>query len=103
MAARWLPNEEFFVGLVRLLEISETNLNSASYDNCEFLFRRLDAHERTLSTLLSRIEYTYQGVPEAVNVILDLQTLLNRTSTFRSHFQRRFFLVLKEKGMNSCH
>ena len=46
MAARWLPNnEEFFVGLVRLLEASETNLNSASYDNSEFLFRRLDAHE----------------------------------------------------------
>ena len=54
MAARWLPNnEEFFVGLVRLLEASETNLNSASYDNSEFLFRRLDAHERTLSTLLT--------------------------------------------------
>ena len=57
MAARWVPNnEEFFVGL---LETSESNLNSASYDNSEFLFRRLDAHERTLSTLLSRIEYTY--------------------------------------------
>ena len=53
MAARWLPNnEEFFVGLVRLLEASETNVNSASYDNSEFLFRRLDAHERILSTLL---------------------------------------------------
>ena len=45
MAARWIPNnEEFFVGLVRLFEASETNLNSASYDNSEFLFRRLDAH-----------------------------------------------------------
>ena len=54
MAARWLPNnEEFFVGLVRLLEASESNLNSASYDNSEFLFRRLDAHEKTLSTLLT--------------------------------------------------
>ena len=37
-------NEEFFVGLVRLFEASETNLNSASYDNSEFLFRGLDAH-----------------------------------------------------------
>ena len=46
-------NEEFFVGLVRLLEASETNLNSASYDNSEFLFRGLDAHEKTLSTLLT--------------------------------------------------
>ena len=54
MAARWLPNnEEFFVGLVRLLEASETNLNSASYDNSEFLFRRLNAQEKTLSTLLT--------------------------------------------------
>ena len=54
MAARWLPNnEEFFIGLVRLLEASETNLNSASYDNSKFSFRRLDAHERTLSTLLT--------------------------------------------------
>ena len=45
MAARWLPNnEEFFVGLVRPFEASKTNLNSASYDNSEFLFRRLDAH-----------------------------------------------------------
>ena len=98
MAARWLPNnKEFFVGLVRLLEASETNLNSASYDNCEFLFHRLDAHKRTLSTLLSRIEFTYQGVPKAVNVIRDLQTLLNRTSTFRSHFQRRFFLSVERE------
>ena len=73
MAARWLPNnEEFFDGLVRLLEASESNLNSASYDNSEFLFCRLDAHERTLSTLLSRIEYTYQGIAEALNVIRDL-------------------------------
>ena len=99
MAARWLPNnEEFFDGLVRLLEVSESNLNSTSYDNCEFLFRRLDAHERTLSTLLSRIEYTYQGIAEAVNVIHDLQTLLNRTSNFRSHFQRRFFLSVEREG-----
>ena len=99
MAARWLPNnEEFFVGLVRLLEASESNLNSASYDNSEFLFRRLDAHERTLSILLSRIEYTYQGIAEAVNVIRDLQTLLNRTSNLRSHFQRRFFLSVEREG-----
>ena len=77
MAARWLPNnEEFFDGLVRLFEVSESNLNSTSYDNSEFLFRRLDAHERTLSTLLSRIECTYQGIAEAVNVIRDLKNLI---------------------------
>ena len=54
MAVRWLPNnEEFFVGLVRLLEASESNLNSASYDNSEFLFRRLDAHEVSLENFVN--------------------------------------------------
>ena len=63
MATRWLPNvEDFFEGFLRLLETSENNLQSATYDNSEFLFRRLDAHERTLSTLLSRIEQMYHGV-----------------------------------------
>ena len=63
MGARWLPNvEDFFEGFLRLLETSENNLHSATYDNSEFLFRRLDAHERTLSTLLNRIEQTYHGV-----------------------------------------
>ena len=51
-----------------------------------------------MSTLLSRIEYTYQGIAEAVNVIHDLQTLLNRKSTCRlSHFQRRFFLSVERE------
>ena len=59
-ARRWLPNvEDFFSGLSSLIETSETNFNSASYDNAEFLYRRLDAHERTLSTLLMRIEQAY--------------------------------------------
>ena len=63
MAARWLPNvEDFFEGFLRLLETSENNLQSATYDNSEFLFRPLHAHERTLSTLLDRIEQTYHGV-----------------------------------------
>lgn len=30
--------------------------------------------------------------------IRDLQTLLNRTSNFRSHFQRRFFLSVEREG-----
>ena len=51
-----------------------------------------------MSILLSRIEYTYQGIAEAVNVIRDLQTLLNRTSNLRSHFQRRFFLSVEREG-----
>ena len=32
-----------------------------------------------------------------MNVIHDLQTLLNRTSTFRSHFQRQFFLSVERE------
>ena len=68
MAARWLPNnEEFFVGLVRLLEASETNLNSASYDNSEFLFRRLDAHQRTLSTLLTVLTSLHDSCSSRMN------------------------------------
>ena len=56
MAARWLPNnEEFFSGLVRLLDTSENNLNSASYDNFE------ETHS------------------EAQNLICDLHTLLRLT------------------------
>ena len=95
MADRWLPNnEEFFFGLVRLLETSENNLNTASYDNSEFLFRRLDAYERTLSTLLNRMEETHS---EAQNLIFDLHTLLGRTSSFRSHYQRRFFLSFERE------
>ena len=83
MAARWLPNVEdfFFDGILILLETSENSLNSATYDNSEFLFRRLDAHERTLSTLLSRIEQTYHGAPEIQDLNRDLRTLLNHTST----------------------
>ena len=82
MAARWLPNvEDFFEGL--LLETSENNLHSATYDNSEFLFRRLDAHERTLSTLLNRIEQTYHGVPQVHDLTRDLRTLLSHTSNFR--------------------
>jgi hypothetical protein len=68
MASRWLPNtKEFFETLLRLIETSELNLNSTSYDSCEFLYRRLDASERTLSTLLLRIRETFGNgnmVPE---------------------------------------
>ena len=96
MAARWLPNvEDFFEGFLRLLETSENNLHSATYDNSEFLFRRLDAHERTLSTLLNRIEQTYHGVPQVHDLTRDLRTLLSHTSNLRSHYESRFFLSLE--------
>ena len=37
----------------RLIEGLERQLSSASYDNSEFLFRRLDEYEGTLATLSS--------------------------------------------------
>lgn len=99
MAVRWLPNvEDFFAGVARLLETSENSLNSASYDHSEFLFRRLDAHERTLSTLLIRIEQSYYGIPEGQSVIRDLRALLNQTSNLRSHYERRFFLSMERES-----
>ena len=77
MAARWLPNvEDFFEGFLRLIETSENNFHSATYDNSEFLFRRLDAHERTLSTLLTRIEQSYDGVPQVHDLTRDLGTFI---------------------------
>ena len=63
MSTPWLPNvEDFFEGFLRLLETSGNNLHSATYNSSEFLFRRLGANERTLSTLLNRVEQTYHGV-----------------------------------------
>ena len=48
--ARWLPNfEDLFLSLGRLIENSEEQLNSASCDTSELLFRRLEEYERTLS------------------------------------------------------
>ena len=86
MAARWLPNvEDFFEGFLRLLEISENSLHSATYDNSEFLFRRLDAHERTLSTLLNRIEQTYHGVPQVHDLTRDLRTFMYLIKSYIRH------------------
>ena len=43
MAFRWLPNiADFFFSLARLIEDSERQLNSASYDSLEFLVRSLE-------------------------------------------------------------
>ena len=88
MAARWLPNvEDVFEGFLTLVETSENNLRSATYDSSEFLFRRLDAHERTL---LNRIEQTYHGVhPQVHDLTRDLPTLLSHTSNLRSHYESR--------------
>ena len=46
---------EFFLSLARLIENTEGQLNSSGFcDTLEFLVRRLDEYERTLSTLLAR-------------------------------------------------
>ena len=43
MAFRWLPNiADVFFSLARLIEDSERQLNSASYDSLEFLVRSLE-------------------------------------------------------------
>ena len=85
----------FLEGFLRLLETSENNLHSATYDNSEIWFRRLDGHERTLSTLLNRIEQTNHGVPRVDDLTRDLRTLLSHTSNLRSHYESRFFLSLE--------
>ena len=89
MAFRWLPNiAEFFFSLARLIEDSERQLNSVSYDSIEFLVRRLDEYERTLATLTSRFYETYGCVPAQQNTVADLSYLCNRVAFLRSHFQR---------------
>ena len=49
MAARWLPNaEDFFEEFLILHETSKNNFHSATYDNSELLFRRLDQPKKEL-------------------------------------------------------
>ena len=101
MAARWLPNnEEFFVGLVRLLEASESNLNSASYDNSEFLFRRLDAHEKTLSTLLTVLTSLYDSCSSRMNK--SLHSLALTRMSFRDFLLRYEMMGCSLKISLSC-
>ena len=57
----WLPNiAEFFSSFARLIEDLERQLSSASYDNSEFLFRRLDEYKRTreVKSQLAEIQIT---------------------------------------------
>ena len=101
MAARWLPNiEEFFVGLVRLLEASESNLNSASYDNSEFVFRRLDAHEKTLSTLLTVLTSPHDSSSSRMNK--SLHSLALTRMSFRDFLLRYEMMGCSLKISLSC-
>ena len=91
MVACWLPNDEdFFFSLARLIENAEGQLNSSGF--CQFLVRRLDEYERTLSTLLARFRESYGHLDSQQNCVADLSHLLHRTRYLRSHFQRLRFL-----------
>ena len=97
MAERWLPDfGEFFLSLGRLIQNCEVQLHSASCNTSEFLFRRLDEYERTLSTLISRYSESYGHIPSEQDFLANLSHLLNRTSTLRAYFERNCFLLNNE-------
>ena len=96
--ARWLPSfNEFFFSLGRLIQNCEEQLNSASCDTSEFLFRRLDEYERTLSTLISRFGESFGHLQSQQNCLANLSHLLRRTSFLRAHFERHCFLQTDEE------
>ena len=96
-AARWLPNyDEFFFSLGNLLNTCEQQLNSTPSDRSEFLFRRLDEYERTLSTLISRFCESYDHELSQQTCLADLTLILRRTSFLRSQFERHCFLLEDE-------
>ena len=83
----WLPNfEEFFTSLGRLLESTEGQRNTASYESAEF-FSRLRENERTLVTLTLGIE---EAFPNEVEVISDLNELVFLMSELSRDFDRIF-------------
>ena len=90
--------DEFFFSLGNLLNTCEQQLNSTPSDRSEFLFRRLDEYERTLSTLISRFCETYGHELSQQTCLADLTLILRRTSFLRSHFERHCFLL--EDGFN---
>jgi hypothetical protein len=88
MVQRWLPNfEEFFHSLGRLIGNSERQLHS---QNCsEYLIRCLDEYERTVSTLLSRLNETYQNMPDVLRSFQDIEFLRNCLGTLCQEFESR--------------
>ena len=79
--------EDFFLSLGRLIESSEEQINSASCDTSEFLVRRLEEYERTLSTLIACFSEAYGEANSQQTCIAQLHHLLNRTTSLRAHFQ----------------
>ena len=101
MAQRWLPNHaEFFHSLGRLIESAERQQQSQPRDSSEYLIRRLDEYERTLSTLLSRLSETYQNMPVVLNSLEDMRFLLGRLGALRQEFEARFNNLLHASGEN---
>ena len=80
----------FFFSLARLIESSERQLHSASYDNSEFLFRRLDEYERTLANLLARFVEFYGSLPSQQNTVSNLNYLRNHVSFLHSYFEQQY-------------
>ena len=84
--------EEFFRSLQDLLVLS---LNPGlSLDSAEFLSRRLDGFERTLSVLSSRLRVSYWS---EVQLLSDLYTLLFIVSQQRSHCKDLSYFALHAK------
>ena len=82
----WLPNiEGFFVSLGRLLESTEGQRNTASSDTAEFFSHRLRENERTVVTLILRIE---EAFPNEVGVISDLNELVFIMNELSRDFDR---------------
>ena len=86
----------------RLIESSQEQFDSASCDTSEFLVRRLEEYERTLSTLINRFREVYGQVESQQTCIAQLNQLLSRTTVLRAHFQQRCFVVWDEDDENDC-
>ena len=95
-----LASNEFFLSLARLIESSEEQLNSSSCDTSEFLVRRLEEYERTLSTLIARFCEAYGQADSQQTCIGQLNHLLSRTTSLRAHFEQRYFANWIEEDKN---
>ena len=102
MAAQWLPNtNEFFFSLGRLIQNCQEQLNTASYDTSEFIIRRLDEYERTLSILLSRFTESYGHLTSQQSCLENVSYILSRTSFCRAHFERQLSLQSDEQDTHN--
>ena len=104
MAERWLPNyNEFFHSLGKFIESSERQLLSQSCDSLEFFIRRLDEYQQVVSTLLSRLNETYENNPAVLSTFGGVSFLRNRLGTLRQQFEDRFFSVQDDNSGEEQH